>query len=106
MENLFDRQECVDSIHAQHLDIHEDQGNPTLSSHFYCLKSVFSRNAILTFIHQYLLQSKSKIHIVIDDLIAEGDKVVLQMPRGIEVLRIVDDMIAERWVIIDRSPAG
>jgi len=52
------------------------------------------------------LRQRPEFHIVIDDLIAEGDKVVLQMPRGIEVLRIVDDMIAERWVIIDRSPAG
>ena len=52
------------------------------------------------------LRQRPDFHITIDDLIAEDDKVVLQMPRGVEVLRIVNGMIEERWVIIDRSPAG
>ena len=50
------------------------------------------------------LREHAGFHIQIDDLIAEGDKVVLQMPKGAEVLRIVDGMLKERWVYIDRSP--
>jgi predicted SnoaL-like aldol condensation-catalyzing enzyme len=50
------------------------------------------------------LRQRPEFHIAIEDLIAEGDKVVMRMPRGVEVLRLEDGKIKERWVIIDRSP--
>ena len=50
------------------------------------------------------LRKRPDFHIEIEDLIAEDDKVVMRMPRGVEVLRIINGQIAERWVIIDRSP--
>src|SRR5574341_485682 len=50
------------------------------------------------------LRQRPEFHITIEALIAEGDKVVMRMPRGVEVLRLEDGKIKERWVIIDRSP--
>jgi predicted SnoaL-like aldol condensation-catalyzing enzyme len=49
------------------------------------------------------LREMDGFHIQIDDLIAEGDKVVLQMPKGAEVLRVANGMLQERWVYIDRA---
>ena len=50
------------------------------------------------------LRKRPDFHVVIEDLIAEGDKVVVRMPGVVEILRIADHQITERWVIIDRSP--
>jgi predicted SnoaL-like aldol condensation-catalyzing enzyme len=50
------------------------------------------------------LRQRPGFHIAIEDLIAEGDKVVMCMPRGAEVLRLRNGKIVERWVYIDRSP--
>ena len=66
------------------------------------------------------LRSSGNFHLNVEDLIAEGDKVVCRMssnrtataPTGedvklqlVEILRIANGKIAERWVIIDRGPA-
>ncbi len=65
------------------------------------------------------LRSSGNFHLNVEDMIAEGDKVVCRMssnrtataPTGeevslqlVEILRIADGKIAERWVIIDRGP--
>jgi len=65
------------------------------------------------------LRSRDNFHLTIEELIAEGDKVVarlsssrtVQTPTGeqvktqlVEILRIANGKLLERWVIIDMGP--
>jgi predicted ester cyclase len=71
------------------------------------------------------LHDAMELHVVIDDLIAEGDRVVARIScdmthktpflgaaptgkrlntKGVEIFRIVNGKLAERWIYIDMVP--